>query len=567
LQAVVAAVLLVPRSTHVRVSFSPPVRRAPAITWKALLFVAKEFLDFVRRSRLVEEDQLQRFLDEFAEAQGGRLPNSGETLAAGMVEKKLLTQWQADKLLAGKHKGFMLGKYKLLEHLGKGGMSQVYLAEHTLMRRKVAIKVLPKNRVEDATYLERFRIEARAAAKLDDPNIVRAYDIDQDGDTHYIVMEYVEGRDLHILVKEVGPLPYDKAADYIAQVSRGLAHAHAMGLVHRDIKPANCLLDKNQVVKLLDMGLARLIDDEASLTLDNNENVLGTADYLAPEQALNSHKADARADIYSLGCTLYFLLTGHPPFPEGTISERLLKHQVEQPPSIFQDRPDAPPGLVNICNRMMAKKVEERYQSADEVTERLVEWLADRGHEVGEGNKRGGSGSSDGLGSDVFRRFAASLNRSGSDPGGKKLAVGPIAPASSSKPLTATVEEEIGLAPLEEDNGPNDERQPKPKAKPAETTKATATSAVQPDLSAPSLSGAHSKPRRSLVEEEFERESSSVSNPNLAARSGAHEFDPLRPPGYQGPQYGTPAWVYILVGTVLIVFMGLILTLIFSSIS
>ena len=144
-----------------------------------------------------------------------------------------------------------------------------------------------------------------------------------------------------------------------------------MGLVHRDIKPANCLVDPNDTVKLLDMGLAKVTDDETSLTLANDENVLGTADYLAPEQALNSHAADARADIYSLGCTLYFLLTGKPPFPEGTISERLLKHQVEEPESLLATRPDCPLSLVDICSRMMAKKPEDRPQTAGEVAPML----------------------------------------------------------------------------------------------------------------------------------------------------------------------------------------------------
>ena len=217
------------------------------------------------------------------------------------------------------------------------------------MKRRVAIKVLPQNRVNDSSYLERFRLEARAVAKLDDPNIVRAYDIDNEGNIHYIVMEYVDGQDLHQIVVANGPLDFDTAADYIAQVANGLQHAHEMGLVHRDIKPANCLVDRHNTVKLLDLGLAKLTeDDQASLTMANEENVLGTADYLAPEQALNSHEADSRSDIYSLGCTLYFLLTGSPPFPEGSISERLLKHQTARPESIFKVRPDAPPSLVDI---------------------------------------------------------------------------------------------------------------------------------------------------------------------------------------------------------------------------
>jgi serine/threonine-protein kinase len=207
---------------------------------------ANDFLDLLRRSQLVEEDQLTKFLGALAAKNGHRLPEEADKIAAAMVEAGMLTEWQSEKLLAGKHKGFMLGKYKLLRHIGKGGMSQVYLAEHTLMKRKVAIKVLPQNRVEDSTYLERFRTEARAAAKLDDPNIVRVYDIDNDGKTHYIVMEFVDGLDLHVLVREQGPLGFEKAADYIAQVARGIAHAHDMGLVHRDIKPSNCKVTKNE---------------------------------------------------------------------------------------------------------------------------------------------------------------------------------------------------------------------------------------------------------------------------------------------------------------------------------
>lgn len=498
--------------------------------------MAHEFVELVRRSGLVEEDQLAKCLAE-AEKNAGKKPSTNDEIAQVLIQADLLTDWQAEKLLAGKHKGFMLGKYKLLRMLGKGGMSSVYLAEHTLMKRKVAIKVLPKNRVADTTYLQRFRIEARAAAKLDDPNIVRAYDIDQHGDTHYLVMEYVEGRDLHIVVKEEGPLKYERAADYIAQVARGLDHAHEMGLVHRDIKPANCLLDLNGTVKLLDMGLARLIGDEASLTLENNENVLGTADYLAPEQALNSHQADQRADIYSLGCTLYYLLTGHPPFPDGTISERLLKHQVEQAPSVFNDRPDAPSSLVNICNRMMAKDPDSRFQTAGEVTEQLTEWLSDRGYEVGDSGKRSGSDSA-GVGSDVFRRFAASLSGAGHDSGSK-----PKKGASSAavQRRRTEPEEEIGLAPLDE------EEPPPPPSKPA---KQEGSSVVERAVQ-------QSGPRVSLIEEalaEAER-----GQPAQRRRDPNEAFDPLHPPDFQGPTYNTtPTWLFALIGVAVVVLLALI---------
>jgi serine/threonine-protein kinase len=220
---------------------------------------ANKLLDLVRRSGLVDEAKLTSFLEKITSRHGEATLDDQPRLADLMVEEGLVTRSQADKLLAGKHKGFRLGKYKLLGEIGKGGMSRVYLAEHELMKRRVAVKVLPKNRVNDSSYLERFRLEARAVAKLDDPNIVRAYDIDNEGDVHYIVMEYVDGQDLHQMVSGQGPLDYDTATDYIAQVANGLQHAHEMGLVHRDIKPANCLVDRHNTVKLLDLGLAKLI--------------------------------------------------------------------------------------------------------------------------------------------------------------------------------------------------------------------------------------------------------------------------------------------------------------------
>lgn len=350
---------------------------------------ADKFLELVRKSKLVEEDRFAAFLADLEEGsasegdEGTPPKRSARDLADDLVERELLTRWQADKLLEGRHKGFVVGKYRLLGHLGTGGMSTVYLAEHLLMHRRVAIKVLPKSRGADkeSSYLDRFHREAQAIASLDHVNIVRAYDIDNEGDTHYLVMEYINGRDLNLIVRDSGPLDYITAARYTRQAARGLHYAHSVGLIHRDVKPANLLVDADGVVKILDLGLARFIAEEerASLTVAYDENVLGTADYLAPEQAIDSHGVDARADIYALGCSLYYFLTGHPPFTEGTLTQRLMSHQKDPPPSIYDDREDAPSGLVEICLKMMAKKPRDRYASCADVVRVLGKWLAEQG--------------------------------------------------------------------------------------------------------------------------------------------------------------------------------------------
>ncbi|HEX4130495.1 MAG TPA: protein kinase [Pirellulales bacterium] len=349
---------------------------------------ADKFLDLLRASGLVEAEPLTQSLAALAEAQGADAAREATAVAEHLVAAGLVTRWQADRLLEGRNKGFFLGSYRLHRLLGSGGMSSVFLAEHKHMRRMVAIKVLPKHRIDDSSYLERFYLEAQAAARLDHPNIVRAYDVACEGTTHFLVMEYVEGRDLQITVKEDGPLAYSLAADYIRQSAEGLHHAHEARLIHRDIKPANLLVDNRGVVKVLDMGLAKFSDEtKTSLTVAHDENVLGTADYLAPEQAVNSHNVDARVDLYSLGCTLYYCLTGHPPFNEGTLTQRLLKHQREEPPSILVDRPDAPKDLLAICSRMMAKAPDKRFQTAREVADVMAKYLSGAPVSVGAGSR------------------------------------------------------------------------------------------------------------------------------------------------------------------------------------
>lgn len=352
-----------------------------------------KFLELVQQSKLVDENQLRSALDDLR-AEKGPLPADANQLAKYLIDRKLLTEWHCEKLLDGKFRGFFLGKYKLLGHLGSGGMSSVYLAEHTLMHRQRAIKVLPKARVADSSYLSRFYQEAEATAKLDHQNIVRAYDVDHEGDTHYLVMEHVKGRDLQSVVETGGKLPFKLAADYVAQAAKGLQHAHANGLVHRDIKPANLLVDENRTVKVLDLGLALFSDDErASLTIAHNENVLGTADYLAPEQAINSHNVDASADIYGLGCTMYFLLTGHPPFPSGTLAQRIAMHQTKMPTDIREERPDCPSRLCEICFKMIQKEPADRYATSRDVADALQDWLEAQDSKTGERDRSVGDDS------------------------------------------------------------------------------------------------------------------------------------------------------------------------------
>jgi serine/threonine protein kinase len=240
--------------------------------------------------------------------------------------------------------------------------------------------VLPATKADNPAALGRFYREARAAGVLDHPNLVKAHDIDQDGGLHFLVMDYVDGTNLQEIVARFGPMPPARAAHCVCQAAEGLQHAHERaGVIHRDIKPANILLDRTGTVRVLDLGLARFFHDDADLlTLKYDEkNVLGTADYVSPEQALNSHDVDIRADIYSLGATFYFLLTGQPPFPGGKAAQKLVWHQVRQPTPVRELRPDVPPGMAAVVTRMLAKKPDERYQTPAEVIVALAEWTGE----------------------------------------------------------------------------------------------------------------------------------------------------------------------------------------------
>jgi serine/threonine protein kinase len=338
-----------------------------------------ETLELLQKSGLLEEDRLQRFMSEqLADAADGAV------MLKRLVDAGALSSWQAERLEEGKWRGFYLGKYRLITPLGSGAMGSVYLAEHRVMRHRVAIKVLAKRLTSKPSNIARFEREARAAAVLNHPNVVRAYDIDRhDDNTPYLVMEYVEGLDLQKLVlqHENKALDARTAADYIRQVALGLHEAHKAGLIHRDIKPSNLLLDKSGLVKVLDLGLARIVDDDVpSLTIMNDSKLIGTVDYLAPEQAVNSHQIDGRADLYALGCSLYFLITGSPPFPTGTLPERILKHQSRRPRDMRKrcaERgiPEPPDAIVEICDKMMAKSAAKRHATAGDVATDLKAFL------------------------------------------------------------------------------------------------------------------------------------------------------------------------------------------------
>lgn len=321
---------------------------------------------FIRRAidaGLVEIDDLKRVVVSLmAETECTFTP---KILADGLIGAGVLTRWQAKKLLLGRSKGFHLGSYRLLRPIGKGGMGMVYLGEHHVMKRLMALKILPPEATNDPRRLNRFKEEARACAHLDHPNIVRAYDFAEAGGRYYIVMEFVDGIDLHHAVARDGVMSSGEVIDLMTQATSGLEHAHQRGIVHRDIKPANLLLRTDGVLKVSDLGLARVGLGEFSE--EANRRLMGTADFVAPEQAMNSQNADASADIYSLGCTAFYLLTGHAPFEGENVKQRLARHQTAEIPDVRKIRIDCPESLSILIGRMMAKRPCDRPKSTTEL--------------------------------------------------------------------------------------------------------------------------------------------------------------------------------------------------------
>jgi serine/threonine protein kinase len=334
------------------------------------------------------------------------------SFARELLQRNVLTAYQVNALFTGKADQLVVGPYIIQERLGEGGMGQVFKAQHRRMHNIVALKVIRPERIANAVAVFRFHREVRAAEKMDHPHIVRAFDADKTDNTYYLAMEYIKGVDLSSYVKHHGPLPVNEACRYLSQTASGLQHIHEHGLVHRDIKPGNLFLEElasiaavagparaasnlqlrssqrvqpkaHYQIRILDLGLARLNEDDlraergSKLGLTQEGSVMGTADYMAPEQARDSRQADIRSDIYSLGCAFYFALAGQVPFPGGGPMEKMLHHQLDEPAPVEKFRPDLPAMLPAILRRMMAKQADQRYQTPAEIVAAVAPWCGD----------------------------------------------------------------------------------------------------------------------------------------------------------------------------------------------
>jgi len=332
-----------------------------------------EFLHLVRDSGLWDESRYQEVVDQIDD-----LPAAPAATAARLVEHGYLTGFQAKQLLLGKHRGFVLGSYRLLEPLQAKGGGTHYFAEHVGLRRRVVIKMLPSNRAGDPRALERFFREARAVAALDHPNILRLHDIGEANGAHFLVLENVAGEDLQARLLRLGAVPPGAAAALAVQAAEGLRHAHDRAIVHRDVRPANLFLAEGGVVKVRGMGMARSLDaaaDDLTKLLGTGDSDATQADYLAPEQA-QGDPVDARCDVYGLGATLYALLSGRPPYA-GALTQVLIQHETAAAPPLASVARNVPAALGAAVARMIERAPGARPATMAEVIA-LVKPFADR---------------------------------------------------------------------------------------------------------------------------------------------------------------------------------------------
>jgi Flp pilus assembly protein TadD len=329
-----------------------------------------DFLTELRKSGILDASQLDQL-----HAQAATGSWEAEPFAGFVQEQGWLTAFQAERILQGRGNELVIEDCVLREEIGEGRTGHVYKALHPTIPKAVAIKIISKERFTDPGAIPRFVREIGVVGRAPHLNIVTPYSVHELETTIVLVMEYVEEIDIATLIRDEGPLPIGRACDYLCQVANGLRHIARLRLVHRDIKPSNLLLDRrNGTIKILDFGLSRLRDD-ASAGPTGDNIAIGTPDYLAPEQDVNSHRADLRADLYSLGCVAYHMLAGRPPFAGGTALDKVLKHREALPVPIAAQRPDMPPELASVVRTLMEKSPSARYQSPDEVIEALAPFV------------------------------------------------------------------------------------------------------------------------------------------------------------------------------------------------
>jgi serine/threonine protein kinase len=332
-------------------------------------FAAQELLDCLKASELLSAEDFERASQAASDPKA-----SGFSLAQSLVSAGILTPYQAEAASKRRHAELRIGNYDVLDRLGAGGMGTVFKARHRRMKRIVALKVLSRSLAEDESFVQRFQREVETIACFAHPNIVMAYDADEAEVGHFLAMEYVEGQDLASLLAKQGPLSVSVAVDCILQAARGLEYAHSQGIIHRDIKPANLLRDSAGTVKVTDLGLARLANAAGSTgagSITQAGSILGTVDYMPPEQAMDSTEIDHRSDIYSLGATLHFLLLGRPPYQGESLMAIMFKHKLDPIPSLANSRQDVPAALDAAFQRMMAKDPTDRFQTMTEVVQTL----------------------------------------------------------------------------------------------------------------------------------------------------------------------------------------------------
>src|SRR3954467_9880441 len=329
---------------------------------------ASRFWQVALQSGLIDAGALQACFEAIA-PEKRVAEHLDRRLARQAVQAKRLTIWQAQQLLSGRSSGFKIGKYILIDMIGQGGMGRVYLARDSRLNRRVALKILSPERINNPRAIARFQREARVGAQLQHENLVRIYDEGEAGGKCYLVMEYIEGKTIGAMIAQDGSIPPPTAARLARQVALGLEHAQQKGLIHRDVNPYNILVTRDGIAKLTDLGLA--IDQNEQGQVTREGATVGTFDYVSPEQARHSHSVDTRGDIYSLGCTLYHMLTGQVPFPSASLPEKLFSHQANEPEPITKLAPDVPEGLAAVVARMMRKSPDERYATPLELAQEL----------------------------------------------------------------------------------------------------------------------------------------------------------------------------------------------------